>query len=247
EDQLFYEKILKNTLYQHLGVRSLPDARQALSRMRPAAILLDILLRSEESWTFLCQLKESPETRDIPVVVISTVNDEAKVRALGANAFALKPVDRAWLLDTLGALTSSRSTRVLIADDQDVMRVVIEQFLDSRKHTAIQAATGEAALEKARSERPDAIVLDLGLPDINGRDVLKRLKSDPSTASIPVVIVTSARLDQAQREALLTSAVDIVSKDSLSRDVVNGAIERALSASPPGAGETGSTISGHGS
>jgi signal transduction histidine kinase/CheY-like chemotaxis protein len=239
EDQLFYEKILKHTLYQHFAVRSLPDARQALSRMRPAAIILDILLQSEESWTFLCQLKDSPETRDIPIVVVSTVNDAAKVHALGASAFALKPVDRPWLLETLGSLTSSRAMRVLIADDQEVMRVVIEQFLDSRRYTAIRAASGVEALEKAHSERPDAILLDLGLPDLNGREVLQRLKADSATASIPVVIVTSARLGKAERDAILTSAVDIVAKDSLTRDAVNGALHRALAA-PARASEPGS-------
>jgi hypothetical protein len=67
EDQLFYERILKDTPFQHLGVRSLADARQALTRIRPAVIVLDILLGSEETWTFLCQLKEGSDTSTIPV------------------------------------------------------------------------------------------------------------------------------------------------------------------------------------
>jgi signal transduction histidine kinase/CheY-like chemotaxis protein len=228
EDQLFYEKILKNTPFQHLGVRTLAGARRALARMRPSAIILDILLRTEETWTFLCQLKDAPETRDIPVVVISSVDDRAKVLSLGANAFAPKPIDRAWLIDTLTDLTASRAKRVLIVDDQDVMQLVLTEFLDARKHTAIHAGTGEGALAKARSDRPDAILLDLGLPDMDGRQVLRQLKADPSTQSIPVVIVTSTRLTREEREELLRAAADLVSKDALTRDVVNDAIQRAL-------------------
>jgi signal transduction histidine kinase/CheY-like chemotaxis protein len=227
EDQLFYEKILKPTTYQHLGVRTLADARQLMARIRPAAIILDILLREEETWSFLCQLKESPETRDIPVLVVSTVNDEAKARSLGADAFAAKPLDRTWLLTSLSQLIDrSDSTRVLLVDDQEAMRVVIKQFLEAQHYQSIEAATGQDGLSKARDERPDVILLDLSLTDMNGRDVLKQLKSDPATLDIPVVIVTSSRLNRSEREQL-ADAAGIVSKDVLTRQVIDDAIRQA--------------------
>jgi signal transduction histidine kinase/CheY-like chemotaxis protein len=230
EDQLLYEKILKNTKFQILAARSLPAARQALSRLRPAAIILDILLQSEEAWSFLCQLKETPGTHDIPVLVISTVDDHAKSTALGADAHAVKPVDRTWLVRTLNELTTQQTTKVLIVDDQEVMRVVLAQFLDARLYSALHAETGSEGLAKARAEQPGLILLDLGLPDMNGRQVLAELRADPATRSIPVVLVTSARLEGADRETLDRSAAGIVFKDALTRDVVNSAIHRALAA-----------------
>jgi signal transduction histidine kinase/CheY-like chemotaxis protein len=232
EDRLFYEKILKHSSFQLLSVRSLPDARHALTRIRPSAIVLDILLKSEEAWSFLCELKQAPETCDIPVIVASTVDDRAKALALGADSYAMKPVDRAWLRKTLERLTAiDQAKRVLVIDDQEPMRVVLRQFLDARHYAPSEAATGEEGLRRAHTERPDVILLDLGLPDINGREVLYRLKSDSETAEIPVVIVTSVRLEQAERERLRSIAAGIVSKDSLTRDVVNDAVRGAISGS----------------
>ena len=229
EDRIFYEKILKATPFQILSVRSLPHARQALSRVRPSAIILDILLQSEEAWDFLCQLKETPETADVPVIVASTVNDQSKALALGADAFRLKPVDRTWLIQKLEELTgTSERCRVLIADDQEVMRLVIRQFLDSHRYEALEAATGHEAVAAARTHRPDLILLDLGLPDIDGREVLRLLKADSDTRSIPVVIVTSARLDQSERGRLSSQIEGIISKDSLTQELINDAVRHAL-------------------
>jgi signal transduction histidine kinase/CheY-like chemotaxis protein len=229
EDQLFYQKILKNTAFQALGARTLADARRVLARIRPAAIILDILLRSEETWGFLCELKEHANTREIPVIVASTVNDRAKALSLGADACALKPIDRSWLLDTLARLTEAAArARVLIVDDQEAMRVVLRQFLASRQYAPTEAATGEGGLHSARQDHPDAILLDLGLPDIDGRDVLKQLKADPTTRNVPVIVVTSARLTNAERAALDDVAAGIISKDVLTVDAVDAAVRSAI-------------------
>jgi signal transduction histidine kinase/CheY-like chemotaxis protein len=232
EDQLFYEKILKNTPFQTLGVRSLADARRALARVRPGVIVLDLLLRSEEAWGFLCTLKEQTDTRDIPILVASTVSDPARVLSLGADAYAVKPIDRAWLLDTLTRLSRVNAPkRVLVVDDQEPIRVVLRQFLSARHYRCVEAATGEAGLISARTEHPHAILLDLGLPDLNGREVLRRLKSDPATGDIPVVVITSARLDVKDREELARSVAAFVSKDSLTAAAIDDAITRATAAS----------------
>jgi CheY-like chemotaxis protein/two-component sensor histidine kinase len=229
EDQLFYQKILKNTAFQTLGVRNLADARRVLARVRPAAIVLDILLRSEEAWSFLCELKEHASTREIPVIVASSVNDRAKALSLGADACGLKPIDRRWLLDTLVTLTESTARgRVLIVDDQEAMRVVLRQFLASRQYAPTEAATGEDGLRIARQVRPDAILLDLGLPDIDGRDVLKQLRADPATKDVPVIVVTSMRLNSSERGALSEVADEIISKDVLTVDAVDAAVKRAI-------------------
>lgn len=229
EDRLFYEKILKNSQFQVLSARSLAEARQALSRIRPAAIVLDILLQSEEAWGLLCQIKEAAETAEVPVIVASTVDDRGKAMSLGADAYALKPVDRAWLLSTLNTLVgATRRARVLIVDDQEVMRLVIRQFLDSHRHAAIDASSGEEGLAKALSEAPDVILLDLGLPDITGQEVLRRLKGNSATAAIPVVVVSSARPTAAELVSLEPLVAGFVSKDALTQDVIATAIERAL-------------------
>jgi signal transduction histidine kinase/DNA-binding response OmpR family regulator len=231
-DQIFYEKILRRTRYQPFAARTLPEARQVLARLRPAAIVLDIVLGSEETWTFLCRLKEAGDTASIPVVVATTVDDGAKAISLGADAYARKPIERAWLLDTLNRLTGAgERTRVLVIDDQETMRLVIAQFLEAEQHAIVEAATGAAGIERARTERPDVILLDLGLPDLDGREVLRRLKGDPETHDVPVVIVTSSRLDRTDSEQLSRLATAIVSKDVLTPAVVADAVRHALNRS----------------
>ena len=232
EDRLFYEKILKRSPFQLLGVRNLADARQALSRVRPAAVILDILLRGEEAWGFLCQLKDAPETRAIPVIVASTVDDRAKAASLGADEYVVKPVDRAWLLNALTRLTSAAGLkRVLVIDDQEPMRVVLRQLIDARHYSLLEASTGEAGLRHAQNQIPDVILLDLGLPDVDGREVLRRLKGDPATQAIPVVLVTSARLEPSERVQLSRTTSGVVSKDALTRDLINSALRQALAGS----------------
>jgi signal transduction histidine kinase/DNA-binding response OmpR family regulator len=233
--QLFYEKILKGSPFQPLAARNLREARQALSRFRPAAIILDIVLAGEDGWTFLGQLKHTPETQDLPVLVASTLDDRAKGLSLGADVYAVKPIERAWLIETLARLTGvGRPRRVLLVDDQEAIRFVLMQFLNTGHYSAIEAGTGDEGLRKARDEQPDVILLDLGLPDMNGREVLRRLKADPATSQIPVVIVTSAKLGREEIAMLAGSAASVVSKDSLTRELVTDAIRQATTSVAPG-------------
>jgi CheY-like chemotaxis protein len=117
--------------------------------------------------------------------------------------------------------------RVLIVDDEEVFRYVLGQHLSGISHV-FEAANGSEAILLARSERPDAILLDLNLPDLGGREVLHRLKSDPETRGIPVVIVTSSVLSDADQRELERRAVSVLQKNALSRDRAIAAVDEAL-------------------
>ena len=108
ETQFIYGKLLAGSRYQALPARSLREARELLARVKPKAILLDILLRGEDSWRWLSDLKSHPATADIPVVVVTSVEDERKGLALGADAYCLKPLGRSALLEKLDTITSQR-------------------------------------------------------------------------------------------------------------------------------------------
>jgi signal transduction histidine kinase/CheY-like chemotaxis protein len=227
-DQFFYEKILKDTAYQVYPARTISAAKDIMRRIRPAAIVLDVILEGGDTWEFLAALKSSPDTRSIPVVIVSTIDDARKGLALGADVYATKPVQRQWLLSTLDTLVGTRRPmRVLVVDDQEVTRYVVRQFLNDPQYAVIEAGTGADGIRRARDAQPDVILLDLGLSDINGREVLQRLKSDPATARPPVIVVTASRLDAKDREQLARSAADIVSKDRLNREVIRESIRHA--------------------
>lgn len=231
-EQLFYEKILKDSRYQVYPASTVAAAEEIMRRVRPAAIVLDVLLDGEDTWQLLTRIKSDPATRTIPIVVVSTVDDARKGLALGADVYATKPVDRAWLLHTLDTLIDGvqRPTKVLLVDDQDAARYIVRQFLNDPAYAVIEARSGAEGIERARDARPDVILLDLGLRDMNGRDVLRRLKSDPATAGPPVIIVTSSRLEPADRDFLARTAIEIITKDRLNREGIRESISHATSA-----------------
>lgn len=99
-----YQKYLKGSRFQPIPARTLDDARRALEQFRPAAVVLDILLAHESTWSFIAELKRAENTASIPLIVVTMVVNQQKAFALGANAFHLKPIDRAWLLERLSSL-----------------------------------------------------------------------------------------------------------------------------------------------
>jgi signal transduction histidine kinase/CheY-like chemotaxis protein len=227
--QYFYEKVLKGSAYQLYPARTMREAEAALETVTPAAVILDVVLGSEEAWDLLIRLKRDDRTARTPVVMVSAHAERDKAIALGADAYLVKPVERRLLVDTLAGLQARTNPpiRVLVVDDQEVARFLIRQCLPIPAFELTEAATGKEGLLRARSERPDVVVLDLVMPDGDGRDVLRRLRQDAATADIPVVVVTSTVLDGAERARLLSSAAALLSKADLSREVLGDAIRAA--------------------
>jgi CheY-like chemotaxis protein len=231
ETLLVYDKMLASAGFQVLGARSVREARDALATFRPRAIILDIMLKGEDAWNLLTELKRHPDLHDIPVAVVTTVEDERKAFALGADVYCRKPAGRQHLLDFLAPLAApDTSKRVLVADDEEVFRYVLRQHLLAARHVISEAATGEEALRLARVERPDLICLDLGMPDIGGAEVLRRLREDPGTRDIPVVVVTAAPLGDADRRQLGELSAHVLTKDAVSREQVLAAVDAAMRA-----------------
>jgi CheY-like chemotaxis protein len=230
EELLVYEKYLKGSGFQIVPAATIRQARHALEHVKPVAIVLDILLRGEDTWKLLAELKTNASTRRVPVIVVTSVDDERKGLSLGADAYAVKPVERRWLLDQLRRVTGQQPIRrMLVIDDDEVSRYLMRRLLDDLPCVITEAANGAAGLRHARQNVPEAILLDLGLPDVNGEAVLERLRADPATAHIPVIIVTSRVLDDAERHRLAQSAVTIVDKGS-DRRTASAQIRAALSA-----------------
>ncbi len=118
--------------------------------------------------------------------------------------------------------------KILIIDDEQVARYVLKGFLAGTKYTVIEAVDGAQGLRMARQELPILIVLDLVMPGMSGFEVLAKLKADPATVDIPVIIATSMVLDQEERQVLLRSALDVLSKESLSREGAVLKVRQAL-------------------
>lgn len=224
-----YEKYLAMAGFQVLPARNTDDAQRLLESVRPAAIVLDIMLEGESSWNFLSQIKNNPQTKDIPVLVVTITNKEQKARALGADEFWLKPVDQDRLLRKLRSLTKpGMAAKVLVIDDDHKARYLMRKYLEHGPYTLVEAATGLEGIASARDERPDVILLDFLLEEMTAFDVLDDLKGDPRTRGIPVVIITSHTLAAAERQRLAADTEAILSKESLSRELAINRIRDAL-------------------
>jgi signal transduction histidine kinase/CheY-like chemotaxis protein len=233
ETQFIYEKFLQGSRFQPLSARTLREAEDALVRVRPQAIILDILLPGRDSWAFLAALKSQDATKDIPVLVVTTVEDQRKGWALGADAYAIKPITRAWLLSELQQRTGQPSwPRILVIDDEEMARYIFKQFLADAPYLVDQAASGPEGMQRARSDRPQVIVLDLLMPEMDGYEVLRHLQADPVTQGIPVIVVTSHVLTPAEQTQLAGQTVAILAKGTLSREKIQDALAVALGGSP---------------
>jgi len=210
-----YEKYLKGSRFQVIPASTIQEARDALHSFRPLAVVLDVLLQGEHSWDLLRDLKENPATKDIPVYVVTVVDNQQKAAVLGADGFHAKPVDRVWLLEQLQQATIQRRYSILLVDDDRTSRYLLRGLLSHMNCRAVEAENGAQGLRMAGELRPDLIILDLAMPDLSGFEVLQRLKHDPVTREIPVVIHTSRLLDE-NDGARLDSAIGVVPKSSMS-------------------------------
>src|SRR2546426_245664 len=234
EDLLVYQTLLRGSRYQVLHAARVKQARDLLRQVTPRAIILDILLRGEDTWGFLAELKAGDATRDIPVLVATTVDDPHKGYGLGADVYVVKPVERGWLMTTLDDLTADgRGRRILIVDDDETSRYVLRQLLAGMRYETIEAASGAEGLERAREQLPAAIFLDLVMPGLSGFEVLDALRTDERTRGIPVVILTSKALDPDDHRRLDGKVTAGLSQRSSSREIACAALDFALSHGGP--------------
>lgn len=227
EALFIYEKYLKGTAFQVVPAQDLKEARQALKAFTPIAIVLDVLLQGEHSWQLLQELKQNSLTKDIPVFVVTIVENEAKAMALGATGFHAKPIDRAWLVTQLEQTLARDHGQILIIDDDEISRYLLKSVLGSSGYRLLEARGGNEGLRVANESKPDLIILDLSMPDVSGFEVLDALKNNAETRQIPVVIYTSQRLESQERERL-QAAVDIVPKETQSRELTEIRFMEAL-------------------
>ncbi len=182
---------------------------------RPDAILLDVLMPGLDGWETLRALKQRPETRTIPVVILSVVDNRAFGLSLGAFDYLVKPVELSTLLDSLSraGVLASRGHLLVVDDDADV-RQLLTQELVSAGYRVHSAEGGAEALESMGLERPSAVVLDLMMKPPDGFEVLIRMREDPDLREVPVVIVTAKDLTEKDQEILSGSAQRVIRKAS---------------------------------
>jgi len=212
------------------------QALEWLAHNIPELITLDIMLPGMDGWEVLSRIKQMPQLATVPVVIISIVANGKRGIALGASQVLQKPVSHADLKNALSATgilpASGQPTgaphRVLVVDDDPSAVELMSSYL---KHSGYQVSTaysGADGIALAHSEHPDAILLDLMMPEISGFEVIEALKNDPATARIPIIIVTAKLLTAEDRNKLNRDTVAILEKAQFRHETLATEVRRAL-------------------
>jgi CheY-like chemotaxis protein len=198
------------------GTEALAMARELL----PVAITLDILLPEIDGWEVLTRLKGDVVTRNIPVVVVSVMDNPALGRALGALDYFVKPVDRSALISRLDRYRFTNKvqhgeTRVLLVDDEPANLDLLEALLEPEGYKVLRAPGGKEGIEVARAQQPQLILLDLMMPGVTGFDVVEALRTDEATRSIPIMVLTSKQLTKGDKAALNGCVAAVFERNSV--------------------------------
>lgn len=196
------------------------EALQKALAVRPAVITLDILLPQMDGWRVLHRFKEMPETQDIPIIVVSIVEDKSFGLSLGAVDYMVKPVARTDLLAKIQRLAAGgqRKRRVLVIDDNPADINLIEEILRLDGYEVHSATGGVEGLKAARNWTPDLVILDLMMPDLDGFDVMRLLESEEATRGLPVILFTAKDLTEIDRANLGDNIHEIFGKAQLDRE-----------------------------
>jgi signal transduction histidine kinase/CheY-like chemotaxis protein len=201
-----------------------------VKRLRPQAIILDVLMPRTDGWSVLSSLKADPQTRAIPVIVLTMLDDSEMAFALGAADFMTKPVDRQQLAASLRrcGLVPQEGT-VLVVDDDAQSRALTRRALADGSWHIMEANDGWQAFEVMQQRPPDLILLDWLMPGMGGLEFLTRLRAgEQNRAPTPVIIVTSQELADDEQLELDRHRALRISKSALTRGALQAQISIAL-------------------
>ncbi|MBC2695535.1 MAG: response regulator [Desulfobacteraceae bacterium] len=197
------------------------DGEQAIQmarELRPYAITLDIVLPKKDGWEVLVELKSLPEVKDIPVVILSVVENRPFGLNLGAVEYFVKPVNKEQLIKAVRNVIAKtarepKAMTMLVVDDEPQTVEMLTSHLLAEGFTVLQAYGGKQGIDLAIEKQPDAIILDLMMPEVSGFDVVQRLQAHPEARKIPILIFTAKHLTAEDRQQL-TSHVQAISLKS---------------------------------
>lgn len=213
------------------GFRSLAAADVATGldlarRHRPRAIVLDVIMPERDGWSMLRELKADPLLCDTPVILVTVLSDREMGLAFGATDHLTKPIDPKRLVAVLNGVACSGDRDVLVVDDDAATRALFRRTLVKEGWTVREASDGERALALIEARQPSLMVLDLLMPNLDGFETLRAIRSRPELVELPVIIATSKELSRTELAWLRSHAGEVVSKGQNGRSALVAAIRR---------------------
>jgi signal transduction histidine kinase/CheY-like chemotaxis protein/HAMP domain-containing protein len=218
--------------YSIVGALSGDEGIEMALKMNPAIITLDIMMPKKDGWQVLRELKQNPQTRDIPVLIHSIVDNKPLALSLGAVDVMTKPTDPKRLLSLVSKYYHSGDQFILLVDDNLDFTLACKDLL-KRDGLVVKIATrGEEALKLIQESVPSLILLDLVMPGMDGFRVVKELQRKEEWKRIPIIILTGKPLTDEDRNELDPYVADYLMKDSFTTAAISNAIRRILNVTP---------------
>ncbi|MEA2084163.1 MAG: response regulator [Thermodesulfobacteriota bacterium] len=212
------QKYLGNDYYV-LGLLSGARALEEAKKIKPIAITLDILMPKKDGWQVLQDLKKSPETQDIPVIILSIVDNKKLGFSLGAAEYIVKPIDKNVLLQKLKYLEKIAMIKKVLVVDNDPRTVeLIGQVLNEAGYKTTTADNSEDAIKAIEDSRPDMIILNLIITEVKGFDLVEYIKTEEEIKNIPLIIISEKDLSKKELQDLDGRVQVILNKGILSEE-----------------------------
>jgi len=213
------QRFLNKEGLKMIGARSGDEGIRLAKEMHPAVITLDVLMPGMDGWAVLTELKADPAISEIPVIMVTIMDEKQMGYALGAADYLTKPIDWDRLAAILQRYECARPPcPVLVVEDDPVMREMLHRRLEKEGWKVIDAENGRVALERMTERQPDLILLDLMMPEMDGFQFLDEIHKREDWRPIPIIVVTAKELTAQDRQRLNGSVEKILQKGAYSRE-----------------------------
>ena len=231
DDDVAMHDLIKRTISKLnltlLGATNSEKGMELIREVKPKLILLDVLMPGRDGWSLLKECKTDQELKDIPVIMISQLNQSNLASSLGANDYLTKPIDRTHFINTLKRIlgTDNQNQKVLVIDDDKDVRELLTRLLKDAGYRPIDARDGKEGLERTKDE-PALIILDLEMPRMDGFEFLDQyIKDVPEDKRAPVLVFSGKDLTDVQEDLLKERVIGLVKKDDVSMDKLSQMIQ----------------------
>ncbi len=200
------------------------DGRTALDmagRLHPDAITLDVMMPGMDGWSVLGALKADPALADIPVVMVTMIDEKRIGYSLGASDYLTKPIDRSRLVTTLGKYRRVHTGgTILVVEDDPATREMVRKMLEDDGWTVVEAENGRVGLDRLAEVTPDLILLDLMMPEMDGFDFAAELRRRDEWRDTPILVMTAMDVSAEDRLRLNGHVLGVLQKGSYSREAL---------------------------
>ena len=231
DDDVAMHDLIKRTISKLnltlLGATNSEKGMELIREVQPKLILLDVLMPGRDGWSLLKECKTDKDLKDIPVIMISQLNQSNLASSLGANDYLTKPIDRTHFINTLKRIlgTDTQNQKVLVIDDDKDVRELLSRLLKDAGYRPIDARDGKEGLERTKDE-PALIILDLEMPRMDGFEFLDNyIKDVPEEKRAPVLVFSGKDLTDVQEDLLKERVIGLVKKDDVSMDNLSKMIQ----------------------